>query len=147
MYMNEGFDRLRKNDFVRFCLVGGSGFILNFTLLTLLYRILHLPVLFSQLVAGEIALFSNFILHHHWTYKRNKVTKDFKSLLWQFHATSWVAIVGSALLVSFGVHVLNLHYVIALMLTSGIALFWNYAWTKFVIWRHEHEPKQEESNP
>ncbi len=131
-------------DFVRFCLVGETGFIINFSLLTLLYKVFELPVFISQLVASEIALFSNFLLHHHWTYKHKKVTKTLPSLLWQFHITSWVAIVGSALLVSLAVHVLRLNYVLALMISSGVALLWNFLWTKLIIWRHEHEPHEVE---
>ncbi len=133
--------RVLRVDFIRFCIVGTMGFILNFLLLTLLYKILDLPIFFAQLLAAEIALFNNFLLHHHWTYKRNNVIKNFKDLLWQFHLTSWVAIVGSALLISFFTHGLNFNYVIALACSSLIALSWNYFWTKHVIWRHQHDQK------
>jgi hypothetical protein len=27
----------------------------------------------------------------------------------------------------------------ALVLSSGIALLWNFGWSKYVIWKHEHE--------
>lgn len=131
--------RALKVDFIRFCLVGTSGFLINFALLTLLYKILGFHIFFSQLVASEIALFSNFMLHHHWTYKHNNVTKDIKDLLIQFHASSWVAIIGSSLLVSLGTQVLGLNYIIALAVSSLIALSWNFFWTKYVIWRHHHE--------
>lgn len=131
--------RLLGIDFVRFCMVGGLGFLINLSLLTLLYRILHLPIFISQLVAGEIALFSNFMFHHNWTYKHRKTSKTVKSLLIQFHVTSWVAIIGSALLVSFGVHSLRMTYIVALVFSSAIALMWNFAWSKFVIWKHEHD--------
>ena len=132
-------------DFVRFCMVGTSGFVINFILLSLLYKLLGLPIFIAQLVASEVALFSNFLLHHHWTYKKKRVTKSLTKLLWQFHATSWVAIVGSALLVSIGVNILRLDYVAALVISSGAALMWNFLWTKLVIWRHEHEPQREEN--
>jgi len=131
--------RLLGLDFVRFCLVGGSGFVINLALLTLLYRLLGIPVFIAQLVSGEVALFSNFLLHHNWTYKHKKVSKSIKNLVIQFHLTSWVAIIGSALLVSFGVHALHLSYIVALIITSAIALMWNFVWSKFVIWKHEHE--------
>ena len=131
--------RLLGVDFVRFCMVGALGFLINLFLLTLLFRMLHLPIFVSQLLAGEVALFSNFMLHHNWTYKHRKTTKSIQSLLIQFHVTSWVAIVGSALLVSVGVHTLHMMYVVALVFSSAIALMWNFVWSKFVIWKHEHE--------
>ena len=131
--------RLLGVDFVRFCMVGGLGFLINLFLLTLLFRMLHLPIFVSQLMAGEVALFSNFMLHHNWTYKHRKTNKSIQSLLIQFHVTSWVAIVGSALLVSVGVHTFHMMYVVALVFSSAIALMWNFVWSKFVIWKHEHE--------
>ena len=130
-----------KVDFVRFCLVGGTGFVINFVLLTLLYKILGLPLFLSQLIAGEVALFSNFLLHHNWTYKHKKTKKSITNLIVQFHVTSWMAIVGSAFLVSAGVHLLHLNYVIALILSSAIALLWNFGWSKFYIWRHHEHPE------
>jgi len=132
--------RLLKIDFVRFCLVGVLGFTINAALLSLLYKILHSPLFISQLIAAEIALFSNFLFHHHWTYKANGVRKTISKLIVQFHLTSWMAIIGSALLVSFGVHVLKLSYLVALMLASATALFWNFGWSKFVIWRRHSDP-------
>lgn len=127
--------RLLKVDFVRFCMVGALGFLINFLLLTLLYKVLHSPLFIAQLIAAEVALFSNFLFHHHWTYKASKVRKTMTKLIVQFHLTSWVAIVGSALIVSFCVHSLHLTYIVALVISSASALLWNFAWSKFVIWR------------
>jgi dolichol-phosphate mannosyltransferase len=131
--------KLLKLDFVRFCIVGALGFVINFAILTLLYRKLHSPVFISQLIAGEIALFSNFLFHHHWTYKANKVRKTLTRLIIQFHVTSWIAVVGSAFIVSAGVHIFHLHYFIALVVASALAMAWNFGWSKFVIWR-KHTP-------
>lgn len=139
--------RLLKFDFVRFCIVGASGFALNFTILTILYKYLDWPLFVSQLIAAEVSLFSNFILHHVWTYRANKVDKTVAQLLLQFHLSSWVAIIGSALLVSGGVSWLHLSYLLALVFSSALALGWNFGWSKFVIWKGggkltEHKEEQ-----
>ena len=136
--------KLLRYDFVRFCIVGASGFAINFVLLTVLYKQVGLPVFIAQLISSEIALFSNFLLHHNWTYKHKVTHKTPKELLIQFHMSSWAAIVGSALMVSAGVKVFHLHYFTALVIASAIALIWNFGWTKLVIWRHHHhEPVAE----
>lgn len=132
--------KLFRFDFVRFCLVGSTGFLINFALLTALYKWLSVPLFVAQLIASEISLFSNFMLHSRWTYARKNVKKSFPQLLWQFHASSWTAIIGSALLVSLCVHVLHLDYIVALILSSGIALVWNFSWTKYFIWREGQAP-------
>ena len=134
-YTRTKIERLLKIEFIRFCIVGGLGFVINFILLISLSRGFGLPIFLAQAIGAEIALFSNFILHHNWTYKNKKVDKTISSLLIQFHATTWPAILGSALMVSGGVELLHLSKLIALIISSVIALMWNFVWSKFVIWR------------
>ncbi len=134
-YTKERLLRLLKIDFIRFCTVGGLGFVINFALLFLLHSLLGVHAFVSQLIAAEVALLCNFMLHHAWTYKRHHVTKPVRLLLVQFHATSWPAIIGSATLVSLGVMVLRLQDLTALALSSAIALGWNFFWSKYVIWK------------
>jgi putative flippase GtrA len=136
--------RLLEIDFVRFCIVGGLGFVINFALLIGLTKFIGLPVFWAQLIGAEVALFSNFILHHNWTYKEKKVKKSIGTLLVQFHATSWPAIVGSTLMVAGGVKFLHLSKLVALLVSSVIALAWNFSWSKFVIWRGVTEKEIEE---
>jgi putative flippase GtrA len=134
-YARKRIFRILKIDFVRFCIVGGTGFVINFVLLSLLHSILKLPIFWAQLISAEVALFSNFALHHHWTYKAHKVEKSFYKLILQFHSVTWPAIIGSAIMVSAGEHYLHLSDLFALIISSVIALVWNFGWSKLVIWR------------
>lgn len=136
--MLDKLKRLLEIDFVRFCIVGVSGFLINAVLLTLINADLHSPFV-AQLIAAEIALFSNFIFHHKWTYRANKVRKTVSTLIVQFHLTSWAAIIGSAVIVWAGVRFFHLHPLVALVISSATALFWNFAWSKFVIWRKTND--------
>ncbi len=135
VYTKEQIKRLLKIDFVRFCIVGGTGFVINLIILTILHQALSMPIFFAQLIAAEIALFSNFILHHNWTYKNNKVKKTITTLLIQFHVTSWPAILGSAVMVSLCEKVLGFNELYSLITSSLIALLWNFGWSKYVVWR------------
>ncbi len=139
--------RLLRIDFVRFCLVGSLGFLINLALLTLFYKTLHSPLFVAQIIAAEIALFSNFMFHHHWTYKASKARKTISRLIVEFHLTSWVAVIGSALIVSFGVHALNLPYITALVLAASGAMLWNFGWSKFVIWRRHPDANENSHKP
>src|SRR3989344_3343817 len=139
VYIGGKVKNLHKIDFVRFCIVGTLGFIINFGLLTLLFKVLNLHIFIAQLISSEIALFNNFVLHHNWTYKGNMTNKSIKTLLVQFHASSWTAIIGSAAIVALGVRVFHMNYIVALVIASAAGLLWNFGWTKFVIWRHHHE--------
>ncbi len=135
VYARHKLIRLLKIDFVRFCIVGGTGFLINLALLTLLTHGFGLSVIIAQLISAEIALFSNFMLHNYWTYKHKKVNKSLPTLIVQFHASTWPAILGSTLMVAGGVKLLHLSEVAALVISSFVALFWNFAWSKCVIWR------------
>jgi dolichol-phosphate mannosyltransferase len=145
VYTRERLQRLIKIDFIRFCIVGGTGFVINFILLALLPKLFGFPVPLAQFIGAEIALFSNFIMHNRWTYKSKNVKKSVGSLLIQFHATSWPAILGSTAMVSLGVDVFHLSKLIALAISSVIALLWNFVWTKYVIWK-DVTPKEVKEN-
>lgn len=134
-YTREKLRYLLTIDFVRFCIVGGTGFTINLIVLAALHRLLDMPILLAQIIAAEIALFSNFMLHHHWTYKKNRTEKTLSMLIMQFHASSWPAILGSAVMVSVGVQLLHFNELLALIITAFTALSWNFIWSKYVIWR------------
>lgn len=144
VYIGGKIKDLHKVDFVRFCIVGTLGFIINFALLTLLYKGLKMNVFIAQLISSELALFNNFILHHNYTYK-DRSSKSIKNLLIQFHVSSWTAIVGSAAIVTISVKSFHMHYLGALIIASAVGLLWNFAWTKFVIWRHHSNEVVKES--
>jgi len=134
VYTREKIKLFLKIDFIRFCIVGGSGFVINFVLLNILHHVLGLQLFMSQLIGAEVALFSNALLHHHWTYRSKHTNKSFKNTVSQFHLTSWPAIIGSAFMVDGGVRYLHLSSLGALILSSFIVLIWNYIWSKYVIW-------------
>ncbi len=127
--------RLLKIDFVRFCIVGGLGFTINLVILMFLNKVLGFHIFISQFIGAEVALFSNFLLHHHWTYKHHKVDKEKHRLFIQFHLTSWPAILGSASMVTLCERFLHFNNLSALAVSSVVALMWNFLWSKYVVWR------------
>lgn len=134
-YTRSKIINLLKIDFIRFCIVGGTGFTINFIILVLLNKILGIHIFIAQLIGAEIALFSNFTLHDRWTYKHHKVQKKKHRLLVEFHLTTWPAILGSAIMVTAFEKLFKFNNPTALAVTSLIALFWNFSWSKFVVWR------------
>ena len=134
-YTKNKIELLLKLEFIRFCIVGGLGFVINFILLIVLAKAFNLSIVLAQLIGAEIALGTNFILHHNWTYKAHHVTKNLKSLIVQFHVTTWPAILGSTAMVSLGVDVFHMSKFFALVISSLVSLMWNFVWSKFVIWR------------
>jgi putative flippase GtrA len=144
-YAIETSRKLLKIDFVRFGVVGAGGFLVNLSVLFILHDILNLPLWISQLTGAEVALLSNFTLHHFWTFRNRAGKKRKRILLAQFHVSFWSgALINSSIVIA-GNSIFNIHYAIGLVLGSATAMFWNFFWTKFYIWRHS--PHQEHDLP
>lgn len=134
-YTKKKVEGLLKLEFIRFCIVGGLGFTINFIILIVLAHTTNAPIVLAQLIGAEVALGTNFMLHHNWTYKTHHVNKSLKSLIVQFHVTTWPAILGSTAMVSLGVGVFHINEFASLVISSLVSLMWNFLWSKFVIWR------------
>lgn len=131
--------KLIQVDFVRFCLVGAVGFLVNLSALFLLYDLANFSIVVAQLIGAECALFSNFTFHHFWTYKGLGVQKRKRLLLAQYHLSFWSGAAINSLIVVLLVSVMHAHYFIGLIVGSAVALFWNFFWTKFFIWKGPSE--------
>ncbi len=138
-YTKNKIKQLLKLEFLRFCIVGGLGFTINLVLLVLLTKLFDMPIVWAQLIGAEIALGVNFTLHHNWTYKTHRVDKDLKSLVVQFHATTWPAILGSTAMVSLGVNIFHKSKFLSLVVSSLISLMWNFVWSKYFVWKDREQ--------
>jgi dolichol-phosphate mannosyltransferase len=127
--------KLLKIDFIRFCIVGGTGLTINLIILVLLSKVFGVGIFVAQLIGAEIALFSNFMIHDAWTYKHHRVEKKKHHMFVQFHLTTWPAILGSALMVTLFEKLFNFSDIVSLAISSLITLLWNFFWSKYVIWR------------
>ena len=127
-------NNLLKIDFIRFGLVGSVGFTTNFIFLSLLFKILKIEILISQLLAGEIALIVVFMFHNHWTYKGHEHISNIRKFI-SFHATQWSGQLLILLIVAIGVKLLKVNYGLSLVVASIIVMFWNYAWTKLYVFK------------
>ena len=127
-------NRLLKIDFIRFGIVGSIGFIVNYIFLTILYKHLNIEIIVSQLISGEIALLCNFLFHNFWTYKGHKHIPFYKKLF-NFHLTSLSGQVIILTTESLIVKGFKINYAIALIVASGIAMFWNFFWTKYYVFK------------
>ena len=124
-----------QREFVRFCLVGAVGFVVNLSTLTLARESLGLPVELAVLLGGEVALVSNFLFHNYWTYKERPQNKKIAVLFMQFHVAFWSGNGINAILTLLMIKQLGWSSVVSLAIASAIVLFWNFAWTRYYIWR------------
>ena len=124
--------KLISIDKIRFIIIGGIGFVVNYLMLALFYDILSTPILIAQIFGAETALLATFFGNNYWAFKgRHRHT--FWNKFIKFHASA----LGGLLINSFLVVVLvkygHLYYGLALVIGSAAGLVWNYTlYKKFV---------------
>lgn len=127
---------LLSGPFLKFCVVGGIGFIINTAVLELLVYLKFHPTVGSA-VGAELAIISNFFLNNIWTFGSKRIygTRLIGKFL-QFNGTSVGAIILQAGTVAvgsflFGVAGYHFYYIFGV----GLGLVWNYIMYSRVIWK------------
>lgn len=120
---------------LRFGLVGATGVVVNTAVLTLLVEVAGWDRLIAGVVATEGAVISNFILNDRWTFRDARASLPWSRRLWRYQA---VALGGLAISVAAFAALLrlpSLHYAVANLGASGVAILWNYALNARFTWR------------
>ena len=122
--------------FIKFCLVGFTGTIVNTFFLWSLTSVFGVYYIFSGAIAAEIAIFSNFLLNDSWTWralgKKGLKHKTRRFLLFNFFSLGGLVINVSILFVLteyFGVY-----YLLSNFLGIFVAAFWNYYINNKITW-------------
>lgn len=132
----ERIKSLKKNTFLKFCVVGTIGFVINTVILELMVKLGFHPTIGS--VAGaEMAIISNFVLNNAWTFGERKIARErLVGKFLQFNTTSVGAIVIQAGTIAVGTYFFGLAtYRWFYLLGVGIGLIWNYTVYSLIIWK------------
>ena len=87
----------RSREFIKFCIVGTSGVLVNIGIYAGLTRLLGIPMELASPIAIESSILSNFTLNHLWTFKWRNSSSSLKFLLLKFHL-----VCGMAAIVNYG---------------------------------------------
>jgi dolichol-phosphate mannosyltransferase len=114
--------------FVKFCLVGASGVLVNEGLLWILTRFAGLLLAPASVISIEASIISNFTLNNFFTFSDRRLTgaPNFLLRLGKFNAVSLIGLginIGVLLLLT---NVFHLHYLLANLIGIAIAMLWNY---------------------
>lgn len=123
--------------FAKFCLVGGSGVVVNEGILWLLTDFGGLRYYLSSLFAIEASIISNFVLNDYFTFadRRTGRTRSFAFRLLKFNVTCAAgAGIQYGLLVLFTA-VFGVNYLISNLIGIAVAALWNYFFSLLWTWR------------
>lgn len=132
MYDSFMLAMLLQSKTVRFICVGGIGFVTNFALLFGLHGLLKLGLLSAQLLAVEGSIIVTFLFHHHWTYRHGG---QWLHKLGKYNLTASIGAVMNTVLLWGFAKVFMIHYLVALTLSAGVVMLWNYLANQMFIWR------------
>ena len=128
----------KSQTFLKFCVVGTIGFIINASGLEFFYRLGLRPGLAAALGA-ELAIISNFILNNVWTFARYKIRewgRIFTKFL-QFNLTSFGAVVIQSIIVGLGTYMFGdqTRHIFLVIAVIFFVIPYNYFMYSRVIWR------------
>jgi putative flippase GtrA len=126
-------ERAKPGRAARFCLVGGTGVVINTAVLFLLSRGLGLPLPVSSAIAVELAIISNYMLNDRFTFAARRPSLR---RLAKFNVTSLgglgVNVVIVWLLTRRGVY-----FLAANLVGIAVAVVVNYTFSVAWVWRRE----------
>lgn len=122
----------KAEQFLKFCVVGGLGTIVNLAILYGLVEFVKLWYVFGAAIAFVIAATHNYILNKIWTFKDRRTGKTFIAKQWtQFFVISIFSL-GINLAVLYGlVEFFGLWYIFAQLIAIFVALFSNFLGNKY----------------
>lgn len=128
------------SSFVKYVLVGITGFILDFGISYFLIERSRWAVWLSTLISTEIAIASNFILNNFWSFRHKKLDHSSASYLWSFLKFNLVSS-GSILIQTLGVSIASymfgqdLWYVYKVAIIVFIIIPYSYILYNKFIWK------------
>jgi putative flippase GtrA len=121
---------VRKNWIIKFMIVGGSGAILNTTVLYALYRWLHVPLVAASALSVELAVVNNYLLNDRWTFgARSRSIRRFA----KFNASSLAGLAVNVLSVWLLTRI-ELHFLLANLAGIAAAFAINFALSATWVW-------------
>lgn len=130
---------LLTGSFGKFLVVGGIGFIINASLYSYFINNSSLSLFFSNIIAAQFAIFSNYNFNNLWTFKERKAMNIYSYILkmFQFFLTSnigvWLIQSGT---IKAGELIYGRQYpYIYFVIGTFFLLIWNFTVYNKIIWR------------
>jgi putative flippase GtrA len=116
---------------VRFCIVGGTGYVINLAVYTIFVEVFNVHYLLAAVFAFCVAVTNNFLLNRHWTFKATHSRASFQAP--RFLLVSLIALGFNLAVLKFLVDVVGTHEVtgqaIAILAATPLNFIGNKLWS------------------
>lgn len=127
-----------KQKFIKFAIVGFTGFLVNFISLRLFRRLFGIEVI-AWILSTELAILSNFTFNNIWTFRSEKISGIQKLVVkfLQFNLTSAGALIIQSIAGPIGVGIIGAQYdwLVLIFVVAFLVLPYNYFMYNRFIWR------------
>jgi putative flippase GtrA len=130
----KSYYNLISSDKIRFLVIGGVGFVINYVLLAITYSGLHLPIHLAQIISTELALVSTFIGNNYWAFKGHHHISIHKKFL-KFQTSALAGLLVNYACQVILVHYAHMYYGLALAIGTLAGLIWNYFFYKKFVFK------------
>lgn len=134
--------RQHLGPFLKYCTVGVLGTSIDVGVLWLLVHFGGWPVLAATTVSFTVSVLNNFILNKIWTFRHP--SQNYRKLFIKFIIVSIGGLILTNLLMWLFVHAIEIWYIWAKLITSGIVLIWNFLVNKHWTFRHGRRHSNEQ---
>jgi dolichol-phosphate mannosyltransferase len=134
--LNIGKIRFRKSEeFIKFCVVGGSGVFVNMGIYLLITRLMRVPYYIASPIAIELSILWNFAWNNFWTFKKREASATWIGRLVRFHVVSSLAALTNYLILLLLVSVFGVWDVLANLIGIAFGTLVNYFMNSLWTWR------------
>lgn len=140
-YLKHVYSLMRRKGellrFVKFCLVGLSGVLVNMGLLWLLTEFTGLFYLASAAISIETSIISNFTLNDYFTFPDRRLpgAKSFLGRLLKFNLVSLAGLAINLGVLGLLTQVFGIYYLLSNICGIAVAMLWNYLVNTWWTWR------------
>ena len=125
-----------SEDFIRYCLVGLVGMLVNIGAYLLLNRYFQIPLQAASLIAIEASIVSNFLLNNYWTFKTRPKKLSMIRRLLNFHIAAGISgLLFYYLFFLLLTTVLGINDVLSILLATTTGTISNYTINSLWTWR------------
>ena len=125
--------------FIKFCIVGASGFCVNLGLLAIFVEVAGMHKVWAQIPSYQISILTNFMFNEFWTFSDRR-TPGLKSFLIRAVKFNLVSQVGWGINISVYYVALNaagIYYIVSQIIAVAVATMWNFFSNLIWTWRQK----------
>jgi len=121
--------------FLKFCMVGVSGVLVNMGLLWALTRFIGTDYRISAIFAIEVSILSNFMLNESWTFRKRPKKNSLTNRLASFNLACAIGAVLNYIILVGLTEIFHLHYLLSNLVGIACATLWNYFMSATWVWK------------